>query len=135
MIFIVFILLFFYAYNNTTVLAFNTLSDVTLSPQNRYAIVVDAGSSGSRLFVYCIPFRNSGENILPSITLCLDDQGEPLTKKVTPGLSSFASDPSSAQPYIANLLSFAARNIPKRYHAVTPVYILATAGMRLLTSR
>ncbi|KAL5106281.1 Ectonucleoside triphosphate diphosphohydrolase 4 [Taenia crassiceps] len=109
-----------------------TLSAVKLPPQSRYAIVVDAGSSGSRLFVYCIPFRNSGNNILPFITLCLDDQGKPLTKKVTPGLSSFASDPSSAQSYIASLLSFAARNIPKRHHAITPLYILATAGMRLL---
>ncbi|KAH9281468.1 Ectonucleoside triphosphate diphosphohydrolase 4 [Echinococcus granulosus] len=121
-------------YSYTVVLPLSTLSDATLSSQSRYAIVIDAGSSGSRLFVYCIPFRNRGDGVLPPVTLCLDGQENPLTKKVTPGLSSLVSNPSSAQSYIANLLSFAAQNIPKNHHVITPVYILATAGMRLLTN-
>uniref|UniRef100_A0A5K3EVA9 Apyrase n=1 Tax=Mesocestoides corti TaxID=53468 RepID=A0A5K3EVA9_MESCO len=99
----------------------------------RYAIIVDAGSSGSRLFVYCIPLIESTTRSLPSVTLCTDDKGEPLTKKVNPGLSSFSSDPSSSGVYISSLVSIAAKHIPKKYHSVTPIYILATAGMRLLS--
>lgn len=110
-------------------------SETSVVSQNRYAIIVDAGSSGSRLFVYCFPHPKSDESILPHITLCSDDQGRSLTKKVNPGLSSFASDPSSSQAYIADLLSFATHNIPSRFHSVTPVYIFATAGMRLLSER
>ncbi|VDM30456.1 unnamed protein product [Hydatigera taeniaeformis] len=133
MIFTISMFFLFYAYNNMIALTSSALPDATLPSKNRYAIVVDAGSSGSRLFVYCIPFHNDGDDTLTSITLCLDDQKKPLTKKVTPGLSSFASDPPAAQLYVTNLLSFAAQNIPKRFHPITPVYILATAGMRLLT--
>ncbi|KAM7536484.1 hypothetical protein Aperf_G00000084102 [Anoplocephala perfoliata] len=103
------------------------------SEQSHYAIIVDAGSSGSRLFVYCIPAHKKSDDPLPPITLCLDGEGKPLTKKINPGLSSFASDPSSAQAYISGLLSIAAHNIPREFHSLTPVYVFATAGMRFLT--
>lgn len=133
----IFVLLFFLIYELSSFVthASSDISNVIASQENRYAIIVDAGSSGSRLFVYRIPTHENGDNSLPPITLCLDAEGKPLTKKVNPGLSSFASDPSSAQAYISGLLSIAAHNIPRQYHSVTPVYILATAGMRLLTER
>lgn len=101
----------------------------------RHAVVVDAGSSGSRLFVYCVPSKSVTEGTIPQITLCIDSAGLPLTKKINPGLSSFANDPASAEPYIMGLMKFAATYIPKSLHNATPVYILATAGMRLLAER
>ena len=35
--------------------------------------------------------------------------------------------------YIRPLLEFASNHIPEQYHTETPLYILATAGMRLLS--
>uniref|UniRef100_A0A0R3TXX2 Ectonucleoside triphosphate diphosphohydrolase 5 n=1 Tax=Rodentolepis nana TaxID=102285 RepID=A0A0R3TXX2_RODNA len=130
---LVILFLFLFNLNNCFPYAAVNGSNVVSSQESRYTIIVDAGSSGSRLFVYCIPARKVGDDPLPTITLCLDAEGNPLTKKVKPGLSSFSSDPSSVQSYIHGLLSFAAKNIPKQYHSITPVYILATAGMRFLS--
>ncbi len=132
-----FIFALFVAYNylSSTVAAVEDKFDATWPNKSRYAIIVDAGSSGSRLFVYCIPALKKDDAGLPAITLCVDSEGKPLTKKVTPGLSSFANDPASAKQYISGLMSVAAQQIPKAYHSVTPAYILATAGMRLLTER
>ncbi|VDL39478.1 unnamed protein product [Hymenolepis diminuta] len=127
------VFLFLYNTNNVFTHASSDITNALAPKESRYTIIVDAGSSGSRLFVYCIPSQKSGDGPLPIITLCPDAEGKPLTKKVNPGLSSFSSDPSASQSYISGLLSFAAQNIPKQYHSVTPVYILATAGMRFLS--
>ncbi|NWY95147.1 ENTP4 diphosphohydrolase, partial [Loxia curvirostra] len=49
-----------------------------------------------------------------------------------PGISEFASSPEQVSDYIAPLLSFAARHVPRSKHRETPLYILCTAGMRIL---
>ena len=48
------------------------------------------------------------------------------------GISSRVNQPSEASSYIDPLLSFAAQQIPEHKHKETPLYILATAGMRML---
>jgi Golgi apyrase len=48
----------------------------------------------------------------------------------TPGISTVP--PEDIQAYLAPLLSHALQQIPPSQHASTPVYVLATAGMRLL---
>lgn len=48
------------------------------------------------------------------------------------GISSFANNPSNASHSLAPLLRFAAHHIPHKKHQETPLYILATAGMRIL---
>ena len=52
-----------------------------------------------------------------------------------PGISELASSPEKASDYIYPLLSFAALHIPKNKHQETPLYILCTAGMRVLPDR
>jgi Golgi apyrase len=55
----------------------------------------------------------------------------------TLGISSLALDPitrDSVSSYLSPLLTHALQSIPPSQHAQTPIYILATAGMRLLPS-
>ncbi|VDN16104.1 unnamed protein product [Dibothriocephalus latus] len=113
----------------------STASPVVNSPSTgfNYAIVVDAGSSGSRIFVYCVDTANSPPGEIPVITLCQDAAGNAIVKKKTPGLSSFAGKAAEVQPYISDLIKTASDYIPTAAHSSTPLYILATAGMRLLT--
>lgn len=90
---------------------------------NRYAIVIDAGSTGSRAFVVVIPGGTKKND--PSVKSIKG-------MKVTPGLSSFVNNPTAAVDYITPLFDDAASRIPSEMHQATPVYIKGTAGMRLL---
>ena len=49
------------------------------------------------------------------------------------GISSLVDHPSQASSYLEPLLDFAAQQIPSDKHMETPLYILATAGMRMLS--
>ncbi|XP_070993267.1 ectonucleoside triphosphate diphosphohydrolase 4-like [Oncorhynchus clarkii lewisi] len=97
-----------------------------------YGLVVDCGSSGSRVFVYCWPRHNSNPHDLLDIRQMRDQHRKPVVMKIKPGISALAKTPEKASDYIHPLLSFAARNIPKHKHQETPLYILCTAGMRVL---
>lgn len=46
-----------------------------------------------------------------------------------------ADTPEHASDYLRPLLSFAAAHVPVKKHKETPLYILCTAGMRLLPER
>ncbi|XP_037090002.1 LOW QUALITY PROTEIN: ectonucleoside triphosphate diphosphohydrolase 7-like [Pollicipes pollicipes] len=52
---------------------------------------------------------------------------------ITPGLSSMRATPDRAGAYLRPLLEYAAAHIPKEKHRETSLYIMATAGMRLLS--
>ena len=52
-----------------------------------YAIVIDAGSSGSRAYLYFWPEHSGNPKSLLKIDPICDKTGEPLVKAVTPGLS------------------------------------------------
>jgi Golgi nucleoside diphosphatase len=101
------------------------------SQELHYAIVLDAGSSGTRAYLYSWPEHSGDKHELLKISPLLQD-GEPMVKKATPGLSSMGETPDNAYEYLRPLLSFASDNIPLHKHKETPLYILATAGMRLL---
>ncbi|XP_009083463.1 PREDICTED: ectonucleoside triphosphate diphosphohydrolase 4, partial [Acanthisitta chloris] len=47
-------------------------------------------------------------------------------------ISEFANSPDQVSDYISPLLSFAAEHVPRAKHKETPLYILCTAGMRIL---
>lgn len=82
--------------------------------------IIDAGSSGSRLYFY--QDVSNGNAPLPTLKLLS-------SKKVKPGLSSYASNPAAAAASIASLVDF--NNLPAdEKHA--DFYLMATAGMRLV---
>ena len=105
----------------------------------KYGIVIDSGSSGSRVYVYRwknpkkIQQRGGNEIDLkspPQIVL-----EEHWTKKTTPGLAKFNSGKKRKaiwSQHYEGLMEFAAKIIPKEQHSETPLFVLATAGMRLL---
>ncbi|XP_065507727.1 ectonucleoside triphosphate diphosphohydrolase 4 isoform X2 [Caloenas nicobarica] len=104
----------------------------TNNPNLNYGIVVDCGSSGSRIFVYCWPRHNGNPHDLLDIKQMRDKTRKPVVMKIKPGISEFASSPEKVSDYISPLLSFAAEHVPRAKHKETPLYILCTAGMRIL---
>lgn len=99
---------------------------------NHYGIVIDCGSSGSRVYVYQWPTHSGNPKELLQIEQLTDARGLPIVKKITPGLSTFGDNPSAASEYLHPLLTYAANHIPEEKHSETLLYILATAGMRVL---
>ena len=70
-----------------------------LAHATAYVAAVDAGSSGSRIYLYSYDTK-AGSNLpvnLKSMAIA--------THKVAPGLATFASDPQGAVSYIAPLLA------------------------------
>ncbi|KAM4883603.1 ectonucleoside triphosphate diphosphohydrolase 4 isoform 1-T3 [Sylvia borin] len=104
----------------------------TRNPNLNYGIVVDCGSSGSRVFVYCWPRHNGNPKDLLDIQQMRDSSRKPVVMKIKPGISEFANSPDKVSDYILPLLSFAAEHVPRSKHKETPLYILCTAGMRIL---
>ena len=97
----------------------------------QYALMIDAGSSGSRLYAY--HWRPPESQLsLPRIKPFVDSRGDPISMKISPGLSSFGDSPSEAVEHMSTLLDYAETIVPKEQHSHTPLFILATAGMRLI---
>uniref|UniRef100_M3YZX2 nucleoside-triphosphate phosphatase n=4 Tax=Mustela putorius furo TaxID=9669 RepID=M3YZX2_MUSPF len=107
----------------------------TADPTLNYGLVVDCGSSGSRIFVYFWPRHNGNPHDLLDIKQMRDRNSQPVVKKIKPGISAMADTPEHASDYLRPLLSFAAAHVPVKKHKETPLYILCTAGMRLLPER
>lgn len=56
-----------------------------LNPALNYGIVVDCGSSGSRVFVYYWPPHNGNPHTLLDIRQMKDRERKPVVKKIKPG--------------------------------------------------
>ena len=89
-----------------------------------YVVIIDAGSTGSRVLAFA--FHTS----IMTGNLVLDSE---LFEEVKPGLSSFADKPSDGMKSLATLLEKAKSVIPKSKWAHTPLFMKATAGLRLLS--
>ncbi|XP_078380264.1 uncharacterized protein LOC144663224 [Oculina patagonica] len=96
------------------------------SSETKYAILFDAGSSGTRIKIY--QFFESGPTLQPSDI----EEIKPSPHKVKPGISDLAGDPSKVEAYMMPLLESAKKTIPEDKQNSTPIFLLATAGMRLL---
>ncbi|KAI1659862.1 nucleoside phosphatase family-domain-containing protein [Daldinia decipiens] len=102
----------------------------------RWGIILDAGSSGTRLHIYrwLDPAKALKEasyqelHSLPNIVT-----KDKWTKKIRPGISTFGDHPEDVGPdHLQELVERALDVIPDDKHADTPIFLMATAGMRLL---
>nr|XP_018680908.1 PREDICTED: probable apyrase 6 [Musa acuminata subsp. malaccensis] len=93
-------------------------------PPLRFGIIIDAGSSGTRIHV----FGSKGESgAIPSLV-----PGSTAVMRVTPGLSAFSGDPERAGASLEELLEFAKGKVAKDRWRDTEVRLMATAGLRMV---
>lgn len=95
-------------------------------PLIQYALMIDAGSTGSRIHVY--RFNNCGA------TPELENEVFKMTekKKGGSGLSSYGADAEGAAKSLDVLMDAAMESVPDKLKGCTPVAVKATAGLRKL---
>ena len=90
-------------------------------PIEQYVVMIDAGSSGSRVHVY--KFNNC--QAMPRL---VDEK----FKMIDGGLSSYPDDPEGAATSLDVLLQEAVNYVPENQRGCTPIAVKATAGLRKL---
>ena len=95
-------------------------------PLIQYALMIDAGSTGSRIHAY--RFNNCGA------TPELENEFFKMTEKKEKGsgLSAYANDIEAAARSLDVLLDAALENVPTELHSCSPLAVKATAGLRKL---
>jgi guanosine-diphosphatase len=95
-------------------------------PLVQYTLMIDAGSTGSRIHVY--KFNNCGP------TPELESEVFKMTEKKPEGsgLSSYKTDAEGAAKSLDVLMDVAMQTVPDEYKSCSPVAVKATAGLRLL---
>ncbi|KAI9797552.1 MAG: Guanosine-diphosphatase [Sarcosagium campestre] len=95
-------------------------------PLIQYALMIDAGSTGSRIHVY--RFNNCGS------TPELENEVFMMTEKKAggSGLSSFKDDAEGAAKSLDPLMQKAMESVPDSLKSCSPVAVKATAGLRML---
>ncbi|CAE7700271.1 APY1 [Symbiodinium pilosum] len=110
------------------IVAFSTWEPTTIQQQpshrnhpSSFAVVLDAGSTGTRVHVYC--FARGG--------VC--SFGSEVVRKTQPGLSS-CTEPACLSTLLLPLLDEVTLRVPHDLLSTTPLAVRATAGFRLLSS-
>ncbi|KAK3195932.1 Guanosine-diphosphatase [Lecanicillium sp. MT-2017a] len=91
-------------------------------PIVQYVLMIDAGSTGSRIHVY--KFNNCGA--IPE----LESEEFKMTEKSVGGLSAYEDDPVGAAKSLDALMAVAMEHVPDSIKSCTPVAVKATAGLR-----
>lgn len=95
----------------------NTLCD----KEHQYVVMIDAGSTGSRVHVYEFDVCTQPPTLINETF-----------EMLKPGLSSFDTDAVGAAGSLDPLLKTAMEVVPKSKRSCTPIAVKATAGLRLL---
>ena len=101
-----------------------TKSSDKSKPIIQYVLMIDAGSTGSRIHVY--RFNNCGS------TPELESEDFMMVPKEVGGLSSFDTDAEGAAQSLDPLLELAMKKVPDALKGCSPVAVKATAGLRKL---
>ncbi|XP_039178871.1 ectonucleoside triphosphate diphosphohydrolase 8 [Crotalus tigris] len=109
------------------ILSLVKIHNITQPSENKYGLVFDAGSSHTSLFVYQWPEEKENNTGMVSQMFSCNVKG--------PGISSYTSNPPQAGGSLRECLNAAIRVIPPERQQESPVYLGATAGMRLLRTQ
>ncbi|KAI0600415.1 guanosine-diphosphatase [Biscogniauxia sp. FL1348] len=93
-------------------------------PIVQYVLMIDAGSTGSRIHVY--KFNNCGP------TPELENEDFKMTDKGVGGLSKYKDDPLAAAKTLDDLMEVAMKSVPDKLKGCSPVAVKATAGLRMI---
>lgn len=93
-------------------------------PIVQYVLMIDAGSTGSRIHVY--KFNNCGP------TPELEKEEFKMTEKSVGGLSKYKNDPIAAAKTLDDLMAVAMQTVPDKLKGCSPVAVKATAGLRMI---
>ncbi|KAI9301165.1 nucleoside phosphatase family-domain-containing protein [Cunninghamella echinulata] len=116
------------------------LNDADWENNRKYGVIIDAGSSGSRIYVYSwkdheyLKGTHTLEELKGNIPIVerADKHGLKWTHRVEPGISTYGSKPNDIKEHLKELLDFALEVVPSHQQLHTPVFLMATAGVRLL---
>ncbi|KAJ1859340.1 Guanosine-diphosphatase [Coemansia sp. RSA 2703] len=90
-------------------------------PLVQYVLMVDAGSTGSRIHVYKFNYCKDHPE--------LEDE---IFEQIKPGLSSFGDNANGAAHSLDGLMDVAMKGVPEQLRSCTPIAVKATAGLRML---
>ena len=99
---------------------FSLILESTEGPHS-YAVIIDAGSTGSRVHVFRFKMA-SGARVLK----------DEIFHAIKPGLKAHALDPMEAAKTLEPLMATAVKHVPEKLRSSTPLTLRATAGLRLL---
>lgn len=108
----------------TLILILVETTNVFLPVDTKFGVVFDAGSSHTSLFVYQWPAAKENDTGVVSQTMTCKAEG--------PGISSYVDNPAQAGKSLQGCLDKALAHIPETHWHTTPLFLGATAGMRLL---
>lgn len=108
----------------------------------RFYVVLDCGSTGTRVYVYQASINHKKSGSLPILLKSIpeDLQSKPSSQsgraynrmETEPGFDKLVHNVSGLRQAIRPLLSWAEKQIPKHAHKTTSVFLYATAGVRRL---
>ncbi|CCE34315.1 hypothetical protein E4U22_008800 [Claviceps purpurea] len=105
-----------------------------MGKHSQYGVILDAGSSGTRIYIY--QWKHpiaAGENLSPENLRKLPMVKLKKSKKIHPGIATFVNDLTVVgHDHVQPLLDAALEEIPHHKIKSTPIYLMATAGVRLL---
>lgn len=102
----------------------------------RWGVILDAGSSGTRLHIYQWKdpekaLKHASEEDLRNLPKVITEKK--WTRKIRPGVSTWGDKPEDVGPeHLQTLVDHALKIIPADKVHDTPIFLMATAGMRLL---
>lgn len=125
-------------------LAFNFVKARNIIESSYYTVLVDCGSTGTRVNVFEWGKRGLFSQGLPYLVHSYSDDSTkgPLWEKschyhclqTEPGLDKFIGNASGVRASLEPLIAWAEQRVPHERHGDTPIIILATAGLRRLVA-
>ncbi|KAL0402947.1 UNVERIFIED_CONTAM: putative apyrase 7 [Sesamum radiatum] len=111
---------------------------------SRFYVVIDCGSTGTRVYVYQASVNHQKDNNLPILLKSLPEgfqrksgsqRGRAYNRMETePGFDKLVRNISGLRKAIKPFIRWAEKQIPKNEHKTTSLFLYATAGVRRLPS-